>query len=68
MVGLKIKDDFFLIGSSDFFRSFFDNIHCHLERPKPWGTKYPLLFRAKKPAQPGFLYQHYQQQQQPGQL
>ena len=43
MVGLKVESDFYPIGESDFFLSFFDNIHYHLELDKEWGSKFPIL-------------------------
>ncbi|MBI3138214.1 MAG: hypothetical protein HYZ15_06490 [Sphingobacteriales bacterium] len=46
MVGLKIENDFYLIGTAEFLISFFDNIHYHLERNKHWGERYPLLLNS----------------------
>jgi 2,3-bisphosphoglycerate-dependent phosphoglycerate mutase len=43
MVGLQIENDFYSIGAGDFFVSFFDNIHFHLEKDKEWGSEYPIL-------------------------
>lgn len=41
-IGLSVGDNYYSIGGSDFFHSFFSTISYYLE-PDGWGTKYPLL-------------------------
>ncbi len=41
-IGLSVGDNYYSIGGSDFFHSFFSTISYYLE-PNGWGTKYPLL-------------------------
>ena len=42
MVGLKVDNLWYEIGSADFFNSWFSTINYHLEKRK-WGKKYPVL-------------------------
>lgn len=41
-IGLSVGINYYSIGTSDFFHSFFSTISYYLE-PDGWGTKYPLL-------------------------
>lgn len=41
-IGFQVKNDWYEIGTGDFFHCFFSNIAYHLES-KNWGNKYPIL-------------------------
>lgn len=42
-VSLYVPNQYYEIGHSSFFKSFFDTIHFHLVKGN-WGSKYPKLF------------------------
>lgn len=44
MVGLKVKNNFYSIGTTEFLTSFFNTIQYHLCGDK-WGDKYPYVMR-----------------------
>jgi 2,3-bisphosphoglycerate-dependent phosphoglycerate mutase len=41
-VGLRVRSNVWLVGTSDFFHAFFSTISARLE-PDGWGTRFPAL-------------------------